>query len=122
MQKKILVTLDGSALSEQALPHAVRYARLESAQLLLMRAVEPLAKSNRPGSASVGVIESAERQLKEIVQDYLDVQSARLREQGLQVSTHLKAGNPSQEILKLIEAERVDLIAVSYTHLTLPTN
>jgi nucleotide-binding universal stress UspA family protein len=43
MYKRILIPLDGSALAEQALPHAISQARHFQAELILLRVVEPFA-------------------------------------------------------------------------------
>ena len=44
MYKRILLSLDGSGLSEQALPHAVALAEHFQAELILLKVLEPLAK------------------------------------------------------------------------------
>jgi nucleotide-binding universal stress UspA family protein len=42
MYRRILLTLDGSPLSEQALPHAVVLAEQFKAELILLKVLEPL--------------------------------------------------------------------------------
>jgi nucleotide-binding universal stress UspA family protein len=43
MYKRVLIPLDGSALAEHALPHAIAQARHFQAELILLRVVEPFA-------------------------------------------------------------------------------
>jgi len=45
MYKRILLPLDGSALAEQALPHAFAQAKQFQAELILLKILEPLAKN-----------------------------------------------------------------------------
>ena len=42
MYKRILLPLDGSALAEQALPHAIVQAERCQAELVLLKVLEPL--------------------------------------------------------------------------------
>jgi nucleotide-binding universal stress UspA family protein len=46
MYKRILLSLDGSAMAEQALPHAVTQAEHFQAELILLKVLEPLAKQH----------------------------------------------------------------------------
>ena len=46
---------------------------------------------------------------------YLESTAARLREEGLEVSTHLALGDPPTEIIKTADHEHCDLIAMT-TH------
>jgi nucleotide-binding universal stress UspA family protein len=80
MFKRILVTLDGSPLSEQALEKAVQIAETSQAELTLLRVVTPLLKSYRAGMATVSAIETTEKQLVEMAQTYLDDIAAGIRE------------------------------------------
>ena len=40
MFKKILLPLDGSALAERAIPHAIEFARIFNSKILLLRVLE----------------------------------------------------------------------------------
>ena len=44
MYKRILLTLDGSELAEQALPHAITQAEYFQAELILLRVLKPLGE------------------------------------------------------------------------------
>ncbi len=45
MYERILLALDGSALAELALPHAVARAECFGAELLLLRVLEPFPRA-----------------------------------------------------------------------------
>ncbi len=48
MFKKILLTLDGSALAEQAVPYAIAQAKCFGAQLILLKVIPPLLEARSP--------------------------------------------------------------------------
>jgi len=48
MYNKILLTLDGSALAEEALPYAIAQAQRFGAQLILLKVVPPLLEARSP--------------------------------------------------------------------------
>ncbi|HSR02583.1 MAG TPA: universal stress protein, partial [Methylophilaceae bacterium] len=64
MFRRILVTLDGSEMAEQALPTAVNHAKKFHSNLYLLRVINPLTKSYRTGLATISAIERAEEQLR----------------------------------------------------------
>jgi nucleotide-binding universal stress UspA family protein len=59
MYRRILLTLDGSALAEQALSTALALAEQFESELFLFRVVVPLPISYRAGAASALAIEAA---------------------------------------------------------------
>ena len=46
MYRRILLTLDGSHLAEQAVPHAVTHAEHFNAELIIVKVLEPVAKNS----------------------------------------------------------------------------
>jgi len=117
MYKKIVVPLDGSDLSEAALPHARAIAEKTSAELLLLRvAVSPLyLESPLDPTFSMVITESALAMQKEAAQ-YLERIAAPLREAELKVTTQVHDGGVAAEAI-LDEATHfgADLIVMS-TH------
>ena len=108
MLKSILVPVDGSPLSERALPFAQGLARQTGARLLVMRAVL-LAKPSVPeaehfNEAAVG---EAEAELAEI--------TARATEAGAAVESFVWDDEAGWAIVGACDAERADLIVMS-TH------
>jgi nucleotide-binding universal stress UspA family protein len=113
MFKQILLPLDGSEMSEQALRYAVQIAENFQAQLTILRVMVPLAKSYRGGSASISVIESAENEIRNIILEYLKDLEAKIEMRNIPVRTVLREGNPSQQILQFIDKNKIDLVVMS---------
>jgi nucleotide-binding universal stress UspA family protein len=113
MFKRILVTLDGSPLSEQALEKAVQIAETSQAELTLLRVVTPLLKSYRAGMATMSAIETTEKQLVEMAQTYLDDIAAGIREKELSVHTVTELGTPYRKIVNYVEERDIDLVVMS---------
>jgi nucleotide-binding universal stress UspA family protein len=113
MFKQILLPLDGSEMSEQALRYAVQIAENFQAQLTILRVMVPLAKSYRGGSASISVIESAENEIRNIILEYLKDLEAKIEMRNIPVQTVLREGNPSQQILQFIDKNKIDLVVMS---------
>jgi nucleotide-binding universal stress UspA family protein len=113
MFKKIMVALDGSPLAEQVVPKAVEAAELFQAELTLYRVISPLAKSYRGGVASVSAIESAERQLLDMAEVYLEKIASGIRKKGITVNVVTVLGTPYQEIVGYTENNNIDLLIMS---------
>jgi nucleotide-binding universal stress UspA family protein len=92
--KRILVPLDGSALSESILPDAVRLAQWHEARLILFY-VRPY------------------RTLKGPDQDRLAELCRSLKEQGVQATYAWAVGDAPNEILGLARRKRVGMIAMN---------
>ncbi len=110
MDKRILVTLDGSEMSEQALPVAIEQAKILESELYLLRVINPLAKSYRTGLVTVSAIENAEEQLRVLANDYLENIANKVRESGIPVKVFSLIGVPYKEIIRFSEQEQVDFI------------
>jgi manganese transport protein len=109
MYKKILVALDHTPADETLLPHITAFARLTGAELVLIH-------------VATGWVAHWGRHLdtdesEEVREDraYLEAMAERLRGDGFNVTSVLMMGAPSREILKIAQAERCDLIAMT-TH------
>lgn len=113
MFERILVTLDGSPLAEQALPQAVQIAETTHAEVTLLRVVNPLLKSYRAGLAPAPAIDTVEKQIVEMAQTYLDGIAGGIREKGLSVNTVTIVGTPYREIVKYVEENGIDLLVMS---------
>jgi len=87
MYKRILVPLDGSALAEQALPHAVAQAERFGAELILLRVVELIAPMDAlvPREAA----RRAEERTKAWTQEYLERVASGVQERGIPVQVLL---------------------------------
>lgn len=108
MYRTILVPLDGSALSERALPVAAALAQSLSAQAVLVRAAKA---SVFPGVDPT----EAQYQAVEEARTYLSTLAAGLREQGVSVETAVPYGDTADAILLESDLRGADLVVMS-TH------
>ena len=112
MYRRILATLDGSALSEQALPTTLTLIERFESELFLLRVVMPLPKSYRAGATSAAVIEAAERDAVQEAAGYLDGIATGIRETGLAVQVAVRFGNPSKAIIDFVRQNQIDLLVM----------
>lgn len=113
----ILITLDGSALSEQILDRAVALGKLLQADYTLLRVMEPWLPISYPSTEySIKVDEELQKQVQTEAQTYLDSVAERLRAQSLQVQTKVVLHRqPAIAILDEVGKDEVDAIAMA-TH------
>ena len=109
MYKRILLPLDGSALSEQALPHAIAQAQRFEAELVLLKVIEPLPGR---GGLSHGAFERAEKELKTWAREYLEGIAASLKQYGIPVRIATLIDDPHKAIVWFAESNQVDLIVM----------
>lgn len=107
MYKKILVALDNSPVDQSLLPHIAELAKIHHSHLLLVHVAEGWAARHY----SDLLLKESEEMIKD--REYLENAARKLRDQGLKVSTFLALGEPSQEILRIAEKEKCDLIAMT---------
>jgi len=106
MFDRILVPLDGSALSEAVLPQIRRFLRLEDCEVVLARAAEIVAVEPFPGLFEAALQEA---------RTYLAGIERRLSDQGVRVRSVADLGRPADFILRCAEKEGASLIALA-TH------
>jgi nucleotide-binding universal stress UspA family protein len=114
--KRILVPLDGSPLSERALPVAMALADRFESQVILLRALNISVQAipiYDPG-ASAQISETFER-LRQEAESYLLIQEGRLCQQGIGARIILDNHSPAESIITAATTEDVDLIVMS-TH------
>lgn len=110
---KILVPLDGSEHSEEALDWAREQARHTGAHLILLRAVQvPLVSPSI--WQSLEFVEALEKEVKE-VQHELHAKTEELSRQGFTAQSVVLEEKPIEAILNTAESEKVDLIVLT-TH------
>jgi nucleotide-binding universal stress UspA family protein len=110
MYKHILLPLDGSALAEQALPHAIAQAERFEAKLTLLRVVEPLRRTGTGMSQSA--FERAEEEMKTWAREYLEGVAGKLQEQGIPAQVVTPFEDPHRAIVRFAEQDQVDLIVM----------
>lgn len=99
MSSTILVPLDGSSLSEEALVYAVRFARDEQARIVLARVVS--------AASDAQALHAALAYLDRIANDWGSA--------TLNVDTRVVRGGPSAQLVSLASTLPVDLVVLS-TH------
>jgi nucleotide-binding universal stress UspA family protein len=109
MYRKILVALENSRADESLVPHVTQLAKHFHSHLLLVHVADGWVARNYE---RLKLQESDEMRED---REYLASIEARLRAEGLEVSSHLALGDPPTEILKTAEREQCDLIAMT-TH------
>lgn len=111
MFKKILVPLDGSSFSEEALPHARELAMCGEAEIILARVDEPFEPPPGVFVAATAVPEV----VRLTAGEYLEQIASRLQLAGLKVNSVVLEGKVAEALLKFAKDEGVDLIVMS-TH------
>ena len=109
MYNRILVAIEHSKADAAILEHIEKLARLTGASLLLVHVAD--------GWAARHFDELNLRESEEMREDraYLAARCEELRKAGLTVDSVLAMGDPSTELIRIANKERVDLIAMS-TH------
>ena len=122
MFQRILVPLDGSELSAQALPYAAEMAVRFGAEMFLLRSVPPVSvpafesgTMADPATAEnlLEAVQGQEAQTIQRAEDYLKEHAKGLRDQGLKVTIQAVVGPPTPSILDLCRREGVDLVVMA---------
>ena len=121
----IVVSLDGSELAEQVLPHATAIAQRFNARLQLLQIVALSHQVFNVGWAGAGdvggvppdvtVLDTAFQTEADRAGAYLEGIAASLRSTSVQVAWEVRQGTPAQEIAECAPQHEADLIALS-TH------
>ena len=121
MFERIVVPLDGSRLSTQAIPYATEVGKRFGAEIILVRVISP------SGLAPVPVVQGADNSnstdiiQKEEINDVDDAAYAKrylinwtqsIKSQGVKVSYEVLVGNPAKAIMQLSEAQQASLIVM----------
>ena len=121
MFERILVPLDGSRFSAQALDYAIEIAKRFSSETILIRVViqatyeDVISLSAEADKISKEGAQLRDKRNVEQAKRYLSAQLQQLTAQGVKGSTHVVVGNPPKLIIQFCKKENVDL-AVMTTH------
>ena len=127
MYSKILLTLDGAEVSQQAIPHAVTLAKQTGASVLLVQVVDSEAQMiMRTAGTSIEPIpagqvtadiahESVVAQRDEAQANLDGVKAAMLAQGVTDVTTQVREGYPADEIVAAAAEARVDVVVLA-TH------
>lgn len=113
--RRILLALDGSTFSEQAVAATTMLGRPFNAEYALMMVVEPpLPLVDPSGLMVMPTSAAAVKELKSAASGYLEGVAARLRKDGLRVTTHqVDAATAAGAIIAQADELKVDLIALA---------
>jgi len=115
MFDKILVPLDGSPHGDEVLAQVKRILQRKDAKVTLLGVIVPLLeKRGERGDRK----DQSERHIalrKEELTRHLDQLREGLSAEGVQVTSHVVMGDPTEAILKQVEEEGIDLVAMA-TH------
>lgn len=109
MYHKILIPLENSSADQTILEHVKPLAKLTKASLLLLHVADGWAARN---FRQLNLAESEEMKTDRA---YLEKCAEELHREGFEVEPLLAMGEPADEIIKLSQEKKVDLIAMS-TH------
>ena len=115
MTRRVLISLDGSELAKQVIPHLLRFIAPDRTELLMMTALSssifPLFKDAIRSLTS----EQIAMFNKDKAYEQVQALTQQLNETGFRVKGKVLSGAPAESILRLAEETNVDLIAMS-TH------
>lgn len=112
-EQLIVVPLDGSELSERAIPYAALYAKTFGGRLLLATVWE--GAEDALTSILPAVAEDLFKEGERYYEKYLAKVAEKYMVDGVKIDAEVLAGNAAETILKLIEDRHADVLALS-TH------
>ena len=117
--ERIVVGTDGSDTAAEAVRHAVELAKASGAELHVVSAFEPVPRSRlREEQAEVpGDLTHAVGPTED-VNVVLEGAAGPARQQGIEVQTHAREGDPADAILDVAEETKADLIVVGNKGMT----
>ncbi|MCL4506883.1 MAG: universal stress protein [Chloroflexi bacterium] len=109
MINNLLIPLDGSALAEGVLPHAIVFAQAFYSKMTLLRVLDPSQYTGH-----FGCMDPLAWQMEKVeARNYLESLSARLHTAGIPVNTRWLEGRAAESIQEYAAAEEQDLIVMS---------
>ncbi|VUZ28389.1 TRAP-T-associated universal stress protein TeaD [uncultured Comamonas sp.] len=116
MYERILVTTDGSALSDKAVQSALSLAKLSGATLIVLRVIPRYPRSYLEGGATVDIseIKRIEAQWTTQAQAQLSAIKAEGKGMGVTVKTTIaKSDLVAESIIATADKQEVDLIVMA---------
>lgn len=117
MYSSILVPHAGSSAGDKALAHAAKLAKDNHAKVTVLHVVEsasvPLSLAYLERKKIAETVARVEDELKKDMYEYLDAKVTELRKQGVEANVVVAQGYPDEEIARMIDAEKYDLIVMA---------
>lgn len=121
MFEQIIVPLDGSRLSAQAVQFASEIGKRFNSEVTLVRVISPSAVAIVPQSTSMENIVATDIIAQEAIKDvdnaanakrYLSNWAQSLKAQGIKASYQVTVGTPAKAIMELAQAQKASLIVM----------
>ncbi len=112
MISRILVPIDFSDYSKNALKYAVDFAKIFKAKIFLIYVIEPIIY---PADFSIGqvTIPTPDVDMHSRAQNELDLLAKSFNEYSVEVETMIKSGKPFVEINETASEKNIDLIIIA---------
>ncbi len=113
MLKKILVPIDGSDASWNALDYASQIGAKFSSELLVINVVQPFYNAGFFAlPMDSGLLASQMDEMKENAQNILNTVNERIGDYPAAITTKVETGHPSEQIIKVAQKEGCDTIVI----------
>jgi nucleotide-binding universal stress UspA family protein len=109
--RRVMVALDGSIVSESALPYARALAKVFGSELVLVTV--PAVPEMKNYRAAADIVETLRTEAEVNMRKFLEAVARSLREDGLQVNTVVTGSMPARTIISVGEEQEVDLIMLT---------
>ena len=119
MYKTILVPHAGTPAGDDALKHAIFIAKASSAKIILLHIVEQLqypptfALASSERESLLASIKSANNSIKKEMKVEMEKKKGICKKNNVQVETQVVVGNPSQEIIKIVNERNIDIVVMA---------
>ena len=126
MYKRVMLTLDGSDLSAEAIPHALEIARSAGSAVVLLQVIDsvgrivaqytPAGFEPGPGRVTAQIAEEAVTAQRATASQHLEAVKRQFEEAGVEdISVEIAEGIPADEVAARSEALGCDLVVMA-TH------
>lgn len=113
MYKRVVVALDGSPVAEAIIPFILEIAGPLDMEVVLVRVNRPIPPEVVEGSRHMMVEDPEASRVH--AEEYLAPMAVELRKKGVRVRTHVRRGQPAEEIVLAAREIGADLVAMT-TH------
>jgi nucleotide-binding universal stress UspA family protein len=112
MFSKVLVGIDGSPFAEKALRCAVDIAKMYRSKLIIVHVVLRRFYAVAPSEAGILATTVFVKEMETEGKEIINKAEAYVREQGVDYDCRLLQGVPAEEIVKLSQDEKADLVVL----------
>ncbi len=114
--KRVVLPLDGSAVSEEALPHAVAVAKALDVGITLIRTISPMSYGDAFADYVPAIYDDVTSEVESDVSDYLAFHAGRIQGLGIEDVVQVSAsGYPAAAILDEVGDDGEKLVVMG-TH------